>query len=300
MDIRKCNYSIIMNYICKRCGFEFTQKSSLKTHLQCKKRCCNPLLADISIEVLLNELEKTYNDVTYDCTLCNKKFNTKQSMYRHRKMCAEKQEQASKNTENTHQLVPADDNSEMTVLQRQIAILQNTVDGLIQKINEKSYTTINNNNNNNNNNYTTNNVLVLNNFGEESIQHLTDHFLLEVFKDKDPGYLAQQIHFSREVPENQNLRLKDDTTIEIFRNNKWIPQDIDMTLTDLFRSDWRFLRVRCTTMKKKVILEKKINREDYDNTLEWWETMCKDAKMQEDFKEDILVTMRDDIEFGDD
>lgn len=278
-----------MEFLCKRCGVAFSTKAILIKHLN-RKKICNPIKADLDVSVLLKELERQYKENCHICILCSKKFNTSQSMYRHRKICAKKQEEASKTTENNNQLVPID-TSEVIVLKKQVAALQEVVNGLVQDMNNRSETTINNN--------YTNNILVLNNFGEESIHHLTDQFLLEVFKDKDPGYLAQQIHFSRDVPENQNLRLRDDTTIEIFRNNKWIPQNIDMTLTDLIQSDWRFLRVRCNTMKKKVILEKKIKPEDYDNTLEWWENMCRDAKMQEDFKDDILVTMRDDLEVGD-
>lgn len=278
-----------MEFLCKRCGVAFATKATLIKHLN-RKTVCKPIEADIDVSDLLNELQRQYKDNAHCCITCNKKFNTKQSMYRHRKICIKNQDDASKNDENT-QLAPTN-TSDVTELQKQVAFLQDTLDLLMLEIRNKPNIT--------SNNYTTNNVLVLNNLGEESIQHLTDQFLLEVFKDKDPAYLAQQIHFSREVPENQNLRLRDDTTIEIFRNNKWIPQDIDMTLTDLIQSDWRFLRVRCTTMKRKVVLEKKINLEDYDNTLEWWENMCRNAKMQEDFKEDILVTMRDDIEFKDD
>lgn len=130
--------SCVDKWMCKRCGVEFTQKSSLKTHLQTKKIHCNPTLEDISIEVLLQEFEKTYNDVTYDCTLCEKRFNTRQSMYRHRKMCARKREAISKITEQNNQPVQID-NLEMNVLKKQMDVLQDIVNCLILEKMKRTY-----------------------------------------------------------------------------------------------------------------------------------------------------------------
>lgn len=178
----------------------------------------------------------------------------------------------------------------------QISLLQKQIEHLTDAVNNKQdHTTINNVYNNN-----FEKVIVLNNFGEERIDHLTENLLLTVFEDKDPAYLAQQIHFSIEAPENKNIRLRDDTTVEIFKNKQWIPQDVNFTLTDLLQRDWRYLRVKCNTMKKKVILENKINPEDYDETHKWWETMCRDEAMQEHYKDEILTLMKDEQTMQDD
>ena len=75
---------------CERCGYESEHKQNLIRHLK-NKSPCKPLLSNKSTLSLIEELtKKEYNDITYDCEHCSKKFNNRSSMYRHMKNCKSK------------------------------------------------------------------------------------------------------------------------------------------------------------------------------------------------------------------
>ena len=75
---------------CERCGYETELKCNLMNHLNRKKEC-KTLLTDISRENLIDKLKfKEYNENASHCTYCDKKFNTKSSMYRHLNICKKK------------------------------------------------------------------------------------------------------------------------------------------------------------------------------------------------------------------
>jgi hypothetical protein len=64
------------DYKCSRCGFESKYKHVLINHLQ-KKLECPTTFSNETRELLLeNTRLKKYNDVTYECIYCRKKFNT--------------------------------------------------------------------------------------------------------------------------------------------------------------------------------------------------------------------------------
>lgn len=72
---------------CKRCGHEFLTKGNLKTHLG-RKKPCEPLVADIPIQILLDDVtRKVYNEKTYNCKHCVKQFNIYTNCWRHQKTC---------------------------------------------------------------------------------------------------------------------------------------------------------------------------------------------------------------------
>lgn len=78
-------------FVCKLCGYDTDTKFCLISHLQKKKICSNN--QDISREDLIKELtEKQYNDITYDCEYCGKKFNDNSNKYKHKKICKQKPE----------------------------------------------------------------------------------------------------------------------------------------------------------------------------------------------------------------
>ncbi len=77
-----------LKYICKRCGYITEHKCSLRNHLN-RKKICAPLISDINIEVLLEQLEKKI-DCTL-CKICGKKLANRQNKRRHEKICEKNQ-----------------------------------------------------------------------------------------------------------------------------------------------------------------------------------------------------------------
>jgi hypothetical protein len=75
-----------ISYTCKRCGYDTKQKCHLVRHLKTKK-ICQPTLEDIERGELLKELEKKYNEITYDCEFCKKRFNSASNRSKHKQTC---------------------------------------------------------------------------------------------------------------------------------------------------------------------------------------------------------------------
>lgn len=73
-------------FICKRCGYSSEHKSNLKRHLL-KKTLCEATNEDIAIDELLTDFDKKYNEKTYDCELCGKKFNSRSNKSKHKESC---------------------------------------------------------------------------------------------------------------------------------------------------------------------------------------------------------------------
>lgn len=71
---------------CERCGFETEYKSSLVRHLKTKQEC-ECILSTKSRDDLIAEItKKEYNEITYKCRYCDKKFNKNQNRWRHEKL----------------------------------------------------------------------------------------------------------------------------------------------------------------------------------------------------------------------
>ena len=76
-------------WICKRCDYDASTKSHLIRHLTKQKTCTDKRegVKD-TIEEYIKELTtKIYNDKTYDCEYCGKKFNSCPNKSRHKKTC---------------------------------------------------------------------------------------------------------------------------------------------------------------------------------------------------------------------
>ncbi len=74
-------------FSCKRCGYDFTTKQNLIYHLR-KKLKCNPIINNIDIQILLNEvLPKANLNPVYTCIHCKKLYTNRISKYQHQSKC---------------------------------------------------------------------------------------------------------------------------------------------------------------------------------------------------------------------
>jgi hypothetical protein len=80
----------ITQFVCKRCEYVSSTKSNLKKHLT-RKQACVPIdeAHNIETNLLLQELDTVvvYNEKTYDCEFCGRRFNSRSNKSTHRKVC---------------------------------------------------------------------------------------------------------------------------------------------------------------------------------------------------------------------
>ena len=81
------------------------------------------------------------------------------------------------------------------------------------------------------------NTITLNNYGNETMSHITDQLKTELVKIPFVMIpkLIEAVHFNDKHPENKNIALTNsrDNKIKIFSDNKWIYKDKEETINDL-------------------------------------------------------------------
>lgn len=236
-----------MEFKCPRCNDSFKRKDYLLAHLK-RKSECSKTSSDESRQSIIDRItSKEYNDKTYDCEFCAKKFNDPSNKIRHKKTCKKNPVNvqvkkradgaSSSKTDNTN--ISQNDgasssNVDITTL-AQTDFIRNELErfklemmdtirkDIMRELASTSNPVTNNNttnttnsNNTNNINNTVNNTIsqtiniTLNPFGNENTSHLTKEFLSYCILNPKKGMasLIESIHYNKEFPENHNLRCK--------------------------------------------------------------------------------------------
>ena len=215
---------------CACCGLTCQTSRAYKIHLKSSRH-----------------LTRESTKLDYVCT-CKKSFSTSSALYRHRKKCHSYQTRNSNNETSAETNAESNTTTHETNnvnLEKMEELLEtlvekkygNTFKTLKQKDeeiaklrrekaeeNKKKEDEIREvirekdeqiklllaEKNTTNNIETQNNVIVINNFGEESIDHISIQEILQMINDKparSPVLLAQKIHFDSEHPENSNVSI---------------------------------------------------------------------------------------------
>ena len=258
-----------MIYNCRRCGYSASQKSNLKNHFN-RKKICKPVIENISIETLKNELEgiepkmnpnepklnpnepkmnpnePKMNPTKYQCKYCYKYYSTNSHMHRHQHKCKKKPEENS-----------------ISVLQlEEIELLKKQVADLLE---EK--TKCNNYNSNNTNNIDTqNNInITINGFGSERTDYISNDYIRSLFNVPYGAIprLLEKIHFNPDHPENWNVKItndkKPDAQVYDSEKEKWVVKDKKDTINSLLEKGYGILDDHYEKAKEDKSLEDKIN-----------------------------------------
>ena len=246
-------------YRCDICGISTNLKTNYKRHLNTKKHRQqdelykqNKTLNSNTLKMTQNDPKKTQNDPEADpdpksmtqndpkmtqndpifqitskkinkfpCQYCDKLFSTKAHMRRHEMYrCKDK-------IEHTLQLALDKESKENKELHKKI-------DQLIEHNKIIMESTMNNNSNNITNNINTDNStniqqtnnIVIRNYGNEDLSHLTQNVMDQLIST--PGdmikNLTRLIHFNKNKPENMNLYIpsKKQKHMKKFKHNKWV------------------------------------------------------------------------------
>lgn len=210
-------------FTCRRCGFSTEYKHVLLRHLERKKTCIPKPNCDVSVDVLLQEVRKKESSKSFACAHCDKQFSCVSNKYRHQKTC----------------------NKEMALAKEVIELRENMLclEKELCELKSKPNTVINNISNIQNN--IQNNTIVLNSFGNESYDHISDDFLRKCVQGDVCGVkaLIERIHFSEEAPENKNIRLKSlkNKLVEVSDKQRWVVKDVDEAMDTMIQKGGNLL-----------------------------------------------------------
>jgi hypothetical protein len=244
---------------CERCGYETQRKSDLKKHLR-KKMECSPVFSSISPIEIIAKLDKKYEDgiETFDCIHCLKKFNIKSNLSRHLNICKSK---------------PNSD----------IEMLKIEVKNLKEKLQEHKYSKINVTNIINTN---------INNYGNESLDHLPNDFLTSCFMFKNMQSLIENIHFDPDCPQNKNIQLKSlkHKLVKVYQDEKWNTKPADNVLDELVNKGQTILKKHFRDNREEV--EEEMSSEEIDEVIEWLAQIFENnEKIRQTLKKELLALL---------
>lgn len=231
----------MVNYNCQRCGYNTNRKSAFKKHLL-RKNLCESKLNEITRYVLLctngfEEIAKTYKDtaktppkvrqntpklaenISYICENCNRNFTRKDSLKKHLNgRCKKKNKQ-----------------TDIEILKNLLEEKDKLINNLLQEIKndkkenkkliEQLIKLSNNTGNNNNNNINSHNKIIINAYGCENIEYITEKVLKKLVNKPGTAIpnLLKMIHFNDKYPENKNLKVTNihDPYIKVHDGDAW-------------------------------------------------------------------------------
>ena len=233
----------MVNYKCQRCGYQTNHKSVFKKHLL-RKNLCKPKLNEVTRYVLLidnnfNEEAKKYKmidkchtnvDVNVNpnvnkkglhiCENCNKQFTSRQGKSKHKKLYC-KQKNKHSDIEILKNLLEEKDKLITKILEKNEK-KDKQIDKLMKQLIKLSNKTGNNINNNNINSH---NKIIINAYGSENIEYITEKVLKKLVNRPGSAIpnLLKMIHFNDSYPENKNLKVTNihDPYIKVHDGDDW-------------------------------------------------------------------------------
>ncbi len=198
-----------MRYNCECCNYKTDRNDNYQVHLKSNKHQKNT--------GNLNLLDNNIN--SYICDKCLVNYSSRQSLFRHKKICK------NKKSNNINK------------------IIQNIKEDFKEKLEEVKNINIQNNNNSNNNsnnitnnnsNNTTNNIVIIP-YVDTDVKHITDEEFRKVISKKlhCVKELVSKKHFNPSKPENMNLAVTNihDNYMQVFRDGWGLTKKDDMLET---------------------------------------------------------------------
>ena len=204
-----------MEFICKRCNYKTSIKTNLKRHL-IASNICKPTYEDIDRNSLILELYPT-KDCKYECD-CGKKYSHASTLSTHKKTCNYKPKDSNY----------VDTQEAVIMLIEKNKLLEEEIEKL-KKIPTTSIV-------NNFDNKVINNI-VINDFGKENIDYISEAFVRRCLRQQDMGVikLTEKIHFNDDHPENKNLAIpnKKEPYVQVVEKGKPILKPKKEVIDDL-------------------------------------------------------------------
>lgn len=186
---------------CKRCGHEASSLWNLKNHLNRAKPCPDINHCGKSPSELLDEFTVDKSDWEHECDKCGAKYKSRQGLYYHKKNNKCKVEDVRTHNEastSTSMVVNSSGNNNNVVVNSAGAVVGNTVN-------------IN---------------IIINNFGDETVEYLLNNkeFMDNSIKSTGMINIIDKIYNDDDHPENKTVHSqnKKANTFKIRQNDKWV------------------------------------------------------------------------------
>ena len=224
-----------------------------------------------------NQILDNFNSSkNFCCKYCEKRFTTKQSMYRHIKYTCKKN-----NDEDIKEFARL-----LNEKDSQIENMQKQIDRLSKKLQIRDI----NNNIFTQNNITQNNTIINNiqlfDYNKPDLSHLTSTDYKKVINENNhcvPA-LVKMIHFNKEKPENMNIYIPymKDKYIYIVKNGVWVIKEIKDILPSFYEDNYMILQDWFIQHKDEI--SKQLNKQ-----FTRFETQIQD----ENVKNKLLATLKE-------
>ena len=243
-------------YTCPRCGYFTFYRFNMRKHLN-RKRSCQITLENVSIRacfqtVLHEENNFVSQNVSHSCefvsqnvsnvslnvsiknqqcTFCNKKFNHRQSKFRHEKKCKNKDKKQFGEIEEKNKIIEN--------LKTENEILRKTKNTTIQN------NTINNNN-----------TVIINEFGKENLDYISKEYIHGLIREGPYGSirkLIKYIHFNPDHKENHNIKIpnKRDKYAMVYDGSVWQVKNKKNMITTIADHAYGVIAEHCDDITSK-------------------------------------------------
>jgi hypothetical protein len=169
----------------------------------------------------------------------------------------------------------------------------------VEMLMEKSTGNITNNNNNNNSNSNNNNthietqnIILVNSFGNENTDYLTDQIITKLIKNNGPATcipkIIESIHFDPEHPENHNIKVTNQKNnyAKVIKENKWVTVNKKRTIENMIETGYVLLEEKYQDNKDSVSEFRQNRFRDFQDKYE-----NQDKEMMKIIKDEVDLTV---------
>jgi len=264
---------------CSFCNYFSDRKYNLQKHVNIKhcKKYENSKIVKNEENVIPNEenvipkkenvipneenvIPKKENVISgFFCKKCNKLYKTKKYLELHEIKCKGIDELTCpkcmisfSNRHNKARHIKANNCKARSIIHARDPNPQNI--SMNQVINNNIYTQ--------NNIQTQNNNLIINNFGNERLDHISHEEIVKMLLDGMntlPMYIEKK-HFDKNFPENNNIVYTKENKCKVLENNCWKEKDISLLSSKLIQDNSKVLLLYCD--KNEIKITEEITDED--------------------------------------
>ena len=192
---------------------------------------------------------------TFSCTKCNKIYKTYRHLQNHEENCNKVDSLTCPrcmisftNRHNKNRHIKADKCKARSIIHARTPNIHNITNNNTTN-NIQNAETIQNINNANR--------IIINNFGSERIDHISDEDIMKILQSGTntvPLYIKKK-HFDKNFPENNNIKYSNDNKCQVLEDNCWQEKDIGLLSTNLMKDNTEVLLMYCDDNKLQLLNE---------------------------------------------